>query len=223
MSLLAACAMSVLIGAYQVRKIQHFDYYFYKSLFTVLFLSIVLYGYLIMRWIAAAALAIEKVEPRQRIVLPTLGLIMVGFMLLAFNLPKSLDRFLTAKYAIPQTLPNRPLDIFTHDHVYKQYSDVIVLNYCNPYTNFTGTIWAGAFFFPYNVQRQKLENSLQVRTGQELEMETSTLLQDIISYAQPKARPVALVGGDCMNLPAAAQLLKGSNVQLVSPEGTKIP
>jgi hypothetical protein len=193
---LMAGLSAALVGAYQVKKIHHFDYYFYKMLFTVVFVAVLFYGYAYMRMLADI-LSVKRLPAikSSNLLLASSGVVLTIFMLLSFNLPKYLDNFMRVKYAIPQTNQNRLLDVFTHEELYAKYSDVVFINYCNPYANFTGTIWAGGYFLPYNVERQKLENSM---LNESMGATSNDLVTRIKHYVVNNNKPVAIVDGECV-------------------------
>jgi len=225
--LLAAGGMALLIGLYQIKKIQHFDYYFYKTLFTVLFLALIYYGYLFTQSLSDALGAVKpKTTRSQPVVWPVVGLLLVTGALIFYSPPKHLKEFVATKRAIPQTEPRRLLDVYTNEAIYEKYSDVITLYSCNPYTNFTGTLWGGSYFLSYNDARGKLENDLLKRNN-ELSLQNSPLLDDIDKYAAGKNKPVAVVIGEvyCANENTGnimQQLSNSKNVRMVDLRGELI-
>jgi hypothetical protein len=143
--------------------------------------------------------------------------LVVGSVFLSSK-PVYLEKFTEIKYAIPQQGPSRLLDVFTHEKLYAKYSDIIVVSTCNPYSNFSGTIWAGGFFLPYDHLRGDFENRMQTDKIVTNVQSRSFFIKEVRDYAKTKHMPVAVVTGDqaCQGqLPLAAELRSVPNVVLV--------
>jgi hypothetical protein len=217
LSVLAAAAMSSLIGAYQYKKIDHLDYYFYKSLFTVALVAAVYYGYVFSRAMASMLASLSPATLRARpLTLPAMGLVLVAVCLFSFSMPKHLGNYVETRYSIPETSSNRILDPLIDPSIYSAYSDAIFLNNCNPYTNFTATIWSGSLFLPYTPLRHQIENDLATFVPQNVSQPNNKLINAVAEYASSKDKPVAIVvGGECTSTEAVGSAVKDRNVRII--------
>lgn len=203
LAVLVSAGVAGFIGHYQQQKLGHYDYYFYKYLFTVLYASVTLYGYVMVTELAhALGLAGEGASVgqtvrgqckrlfelvRSPVLWSVLGIWLVSAVLVATNLSPAMSRFKGNKYTLGQTGRHRALDVFTNESIFNTYSDVIGLNSCDIYRNFTVVIWAGGFFLPYDTQRADLEYIL----GQS----PDRVRDQLRLYAANKSKPVAVMPG----------------------------
>jgi hypothetical protein len=156
-----ACLFSYAIARYQIAKIGHLDYYFYKSLFTILLVSVPLYGATLLResltnsrskkWVYGNASA------------SAISLLAICALMLAagvnykhtssdISIYRNNSVFIKSKARQASRL-NDLLD----ERLYKQYSDAIYIGQCDAYLNFMGTIWAGSMFGHYDEVRSDIE------------------------------------------------------------------
>jgi hypothetical protein len=196
LSIIVAAAMAFLVGIYQIRKINHLDYYFYKSLFTVLLLAVAYFGYVFLGYVSKSHAAVRLAQ-QDRVSFYTVfaGLWICLGILMLVNQPKWMQEFIGSKYSIAQSAPTRLLDVYTNNTIYEKYSDAIGLCSGNPYTNYTATLWGGTFFLSYDAQRESLEHSLNTQDST-LSQPNSELLNKIKKYAAGKNKPVAIIIGD---------------------------
>ena len=173
-----ACLFSYAIARYQIAKIGHLDYYFYKSLFTILLISVPLYAATLLReslinsrnrkWIysnaSAAAISLLAI-----VVLLLAAGIDYKYTLSDITAYRNNSVFVKSK-AQQTTRLNSLLD----EGLYKQYSDAIYIGQCDTYLNFMGTIWAGSMFGHYDSMRSDIEWSV-LRND-------STLVNQIIKH-----------------------------------------
>jgi hypothetical protein len=186
--LLVAAGCTVLIGAYQLKKIDHLDYYFYKTLYTVVLIAVVLYLKQIVEYVSKAIPA--GYDAGRGWIAPFLGISLIVLGGLVYTQSPA-NSYVELKYSIAQQDDTRRLDFFLDESLYSQYSDAFFVGSCDRYSNFIGDIWAGSLFINYGKDRKAIEDG-------SLYEDSAQMTQRLIDYANLQDRPILIrVIGEC--------------------------
>lgn len=208
--LVAASGLVAFIGWYQQHEIEHYEYYFYKCMFTVVLLGVLYYSW--------SLIDVLRQRDWRWSAVPLAGLLMIGAVMAAGSIPPHLRQFIDQRYVVIDTPANHILDVYTYDKNYRRYSDLIRFDSCERYDNFKSLIWGGSFYLPYNPQRATLEEAVLIGSN-------GAVLTALQNYAATKDRPVAVVATGHCQLSAELQQagLEGRNVMLVDEQGRRLP
>lgn len=194
---LAASIFAGLVGIYQQIKLDHLDYYFYKTTFTALLL-------ILISCIAFVVFILQNTKVVQRYRVQLLVNISVASLLVfgvicARYTKDDFWYYYSTQYGVVQLENRMNHDILADPTIYNKYSDMIFVGDCNKYQNFLGTIWSGSMFLQYGQTRGSIEGAV-------LQKEGEGMVEIVSEYSKKRDKPVAVhISGDCSSQYDAAR------------------
>lgn len=182
---------SYAIGWYMLMKIGHRDYYFYKSLYTILLLSLMVSLSSII-YVLNTSKKLDHIRSSTVSVLAVMTIVIIYSVHIQHTAKDVMVYQTDMTYLRNNTSP-KPIDKLLDDDVYKKYGDLVFVGSCDRYLDFMGTIWAGSMFLDYGAERQAVEGAV-------LKGPATALNKKLIEYAGEftKDKPLGImVNGRC--------------------------
>lgn len=188
---LVASIFTYLVGRYQFMKLGHLEYYFYKTLFTAVLLSLPTMLMYIRH---------KSNDDKGSILAATTSIACVVSLIVLLGITvtqtsqQALVYYDTVSAARQTNSPQR-IETLLDNRIYDSYGDAIYVGQCDPYLNFMGTIWAGASFVNYHFGRAALEGSV---LNEQAELAAKKTIQYASQLKRETSKKLLVVNeGDC--------------------------